>query len=99
MALDNQSTIYANGWRLPTAEEFGVLLDLTNEPVTIVRDHPFDNVHPEGYWTGTTLESDTISAVDINFEPGEAGIGGDEPKGEFWLQVWCVRGGSSYDGM
>jgi hypothetical protein len=87
------------GWRLPTAAEFGSLLDATivSPELSLPPGHPFIGiVQGSGYWTSTLLPASTTTAYVgvpvFTALPGFPGgittfaITSMQPR------IWCVRG-------
>ena len=75
------------GWRFPTLQELGSLVDLTQSNPTLPVGHPFSgNVQPSQYWTAT---SNANGAWFVHF--GNGGVGVNAKTTRNW--VWCVRGG------
>ncbi|MHC4337441.1 MAG: Lcl C-terminal domain-containing protein [Planctomycetota bacterium] len=80
------------GWRLPTIEEIGSLLD-TSQPTPLPSGHPFINVQ-SGYWSCTTYEADSSKAYGISAITGWVA---ENPKaGWAGIYTWPVRGGNGY---
>lgn len=90
------------GWRLPSVQEFGTLID--ESPDFLPEGHPFEQVvlQPdtlEAFWTMTTGIDDLGSAVALKLDPID-GIQRDQlPKRDAVARAWCVRGGSAYDNV
>jgi len=80
------------GWRLPTAEE---LLTLFEGGLALPTGHPFGAIGAgEQFWTATTYAPDTTHAV---YKSNGAGVAFHLAKTNA-NDVWCVRGGQTYDG-
>jgi hypothetical protein len=79
------------GWRLPTVQELGSLIDMLQENPTLPSGHPFSNINAT-YWSATTSEVNIVAwAVSLS--------GGDTylvTRSSANL-AWCVRGGSGVD--
>ena len=83
------------GWRLPTVEELSSLVDPSQFDPTLPTGHPFINVQfveHENYWSSTTYESNSVSAMTVTMYPGWVIIT-DKSLSFF---VWPVRGGNAY---
>jgi uncharacterized protein DUF1566 len=83
------------GWRLPTVQDFGSLLDPSvPEPgPALPEGHPFQNVQQGGYWTATThAEFPALARVLSLFDA--AVVNGDKTGLAY---AWCVRGGPGLD--
>jgi Protein of unknown function (DUF1566) len=81
------------GWRLPSVEELGSLMDQTQPDPPLPAGHPFQGIEASYYWTATTAEGDPEVAYTVDFFFG--GAFGQASKSALRLFVWCVRGGSS----
>jgi len=82
------------GWRLPTIEQLWSLVDRSAAGTIKLPDgHPFINVQ-EIYWTATTSVTDPNNAWILYFSFG--GVFDPVSKPALY-NVWCVRGGQSYD--
>ena len=81
------------GWRLPTLQELGSLVDRSQSNPALPAGHPFSNVQSSTYWSATTFASDASSAWTVNFIVG--GVFNVDKRGTFF--VWCVRGGQGVD--
>jgi len=92
------------GWRLPTVQELGSLIDPSRFSLqggsTLPSGNPFSNVQAtscsvDAYWSATTVLGGTASAWSVTFTPGcPPNIGGGLTNENY---VWCVRGGSGID--
>ena len=82
------------GWRLPTIEELARLVDPSEGPPTLSKDHPFINVQSSDYWSSTTVAEATTDAWRVNFNNGVVSDGNKNGT----LYVWCVQGGQGHDG-
>ncbi|MGO9612378.1 MAG: DUF1566 domain-containing protein [Dissulfurispiraceae bacterium] len=82
------------GWRLPTVQELGSLLDLSTA-APYVPSSIFSTVQSADYWSATTNAVSTSNAWAVLFlaGPGNLGIGVKSDS----LYVWCVRGGNGVD--
>ena len=85
------------GWRLPTKEEFIVILDTSQALPALPEGHPFKNLHRattdsgwNEYWTETASEDNSDKAYYISLP---AGMVLDELK-VFDFFVWPVLGGN-----
>jgi hypothetical protein len=88
------------GWRLPTYEELQSLVDPNaSGPPYLPDGHPFLNASNEGFWTATTLSTDSAFARVLHLDLG----GGVAPKlsgnAEDFRRYWCVRGAQGFNGM
>jgi Protein of unknown function (DUF1566) len=82
------------GWRVPTIEELGSLVDPTQNSPALPAGHPFVNVQNGIYWSGTTLvkwDFDTNDAWTLNMTNGA--VASTDKQGSQYY-VWPVRGGS-----
>jgi hypothetical protein len=82
------------GWRLPTAEEFGALMEFRALPA----GHPFTGMADAYFWTATTAPDamgTNASAFLLNPVTFSFGVGGKQ----FMNGAWCVRGGQGVDGV
>lgn len=83
------------GWRLPSVQELGSLVDLTNTfPVLALPvGHPFTIATPGSkfFWTATSLQSNPVFAYYVEFDTGGSFV---LNKVTFALFSLCVRGGS-----
>ena len=84
------------GWRLPTIEELASLVDPTQSNPSLPKNHPFNYVRPEGYWSSTTDAGSTSSAWTVFFSYGAVGTTVKEYD-QPYCYVWCVRGGYGHD--
>lgn len=78
------------GWRLPSVDELGSLVDTTNSSPSLPSNHPFLNVQLNIYWTATS-GWDTSTAWWVRFTDGL--VSGGPKSGGYY--VWCVRGGAA----
>lgn len=79
-------------WRLPNIKELQSITDLTAQHPAIDTAY-FPNTHSEWYWSSTTTESNTGSAMAVDFEYGEV-----YPRDKANYHTYyarCVRGGRS----
>jgi hypothetical protein len=79
-------------WRLPNANELESLVDYSRGGSTTVlpEGHPFVDAARYGYWSSTTLNSDTNKAFSVSFTRGSV----DDSSKNSQLIVWPVRGGN-----
>ncbi len=84
------------GWRLPTIQELGSLVDSTRSNPSLPPGQPFVNVQSSLYWSATTNASNTNLAWYGYFTDGYVMYDGIK---NFFGFVWCVRGGQGYDGQ
>jgi len=77
------------GWRLPTVQELGSLMDLTQSGPALTRGHPFKKVVAHHYWSATTSAFDPGNGWYININRGGVSL---VPR-SFPRYVWCVRAG------
>jgi hypothetical protein len=80
------------GWRLPTIEELGSLIDpsVGLPGPTLPAGHPFTNVLSTLYWSASTDADSPVSAFAGFFDVGSVST---TIKSSL-LFVWCVRGAS-----
>jgi hypothetical protein len=95
----NVSISGRQGWRLPTIEELGTLVENPDDisggvPTGIPAGNPFFSVQTGGYWSSTTSTTSTTSARMMDLTP----------DGNVLLElktvphnVICVRGGQGLD--
>jgi hypothetical protein len=78
------------GWRAPTHEELGSLVDpsLSNPPLPA--GHPFSTGGNGIFWTATTAPDDPLSARVVNFSSNGATSTVLKSSSH---RRWCVRGG------
>jgi uncharacterized protein DUF1566 len=76
------------GWRLPTPEELGTLVDPKQQNPALPLGSPFQSI-AGAFWT-TDSSASASTGVIVDFF---AGFADDKPKSAT-LGVWCVRGGS-----
>jgi hypothetical protein len=87
----------ALGWRLPSHEELGSLVDFSRTGPALPAGHPFTNVRfgpSDYYWTATTYQPDPNDAHLMWFGSGTA-VAPSQKFQAHW--VWCVRGGAGAD--
>jgi len=96
ITCQNKSVGNRKGWRVPTVEELGSLVDPTMSNPSLPSGHPFNNnVQSSRYWSATTNASDTSYAWNVYF--GSGYVGNNDKAASYY--VWCVRGGQGYDGQ
>ena len=78
------------GWRLPTVEELGSLVDTTQANPSLPSGHPFINVVPGVFCSSTEYEGDSHSAWSVYMLNGTVYIYTKSSQ----LFVWPVRGGN-----
>ncbi len=80
------------GWRLPTYEELGSLIDPTRQNPSLPPGHPFIINLQSGFgaWSATTADWNTSVAYNMEFVSGAPG---DAVKSLNGHNAWCVRGG------
>ena len=79
------------GWRLPTVQELGSLVDLSVPGFSLPAGHPFANIQPFLYWSATTTASVPGGAWFVRFDNRTDYANNISQNAT--LQVWCVRGG------
>lgn len=84
------------GWRLPTLQDLGSLIDPTvlQPGPTLAAGHPFLNVQSASYWSATAIADGPAFAWGVSFRFGVA-ITDDKTATD--KLVWCVRGGQGTD--
>jgi hypothetical protein len=80
------------GWRMPTAEEMRSIFDGTGLPA----DHPFGTNAAGTYWTATTVSDATTQAYVVFTGAPQNILNAIKDTND--RRVWCVRGGSGYQG-
>jgi hypothetical protein len=85
------------GWRLPTLQELGSLVDPSRSNPSLPNGHPFSNVQSSSsssfYWSATTNAFSTSYAWGVPFDDGVVSNDGKIANS----YVWCVRGGQGVD--
>jgi hypothetical protein len=77
------------GWRLPSLEELGSLVDLTQANPALPPGHPFLGVENVPYWTATSNQAETgLDGFSVNFATGTIDF---TPKETTFNHIWCVR--------
>ena len=79
------------GWRLPTVQELGTLVDLSVPGFSLPAGHPFANIQPFLYWSATTTAIVPGAAWFVRFDNRTDYANNISQNAT--LQVWCVRGG------
>ena len=82
------------GWRLPTVEELGTLVDPGQTNPALPPGHPFTHVQSKYYWSISTNAADLNNAWIVNFANGNVLDTQPKTAGHY---VLCVRGGHGYD--
>ena len=77
-------------WYLPNRNELASLLDLENFNSALPPGNPFMNFQLSGYWSSTTLATNTFFAWGVDFNDGSVGTG---DKANIFSLVTAVRGG------
>jgi hypothetical protein len=87
----NQTTGLRKGWRLPTAAEFGSLVDPTQSGPALPPGHPFLNVPSIAlFWTATPVPK-ANGGLAYTFSTYDGDL--VRTSTTFQEPVWCVRGG------
>ena len=81
------------GWRLPTVQELGSLVDTNQASPTLPLGHPFVNVDGGFFWSATVDANSPANAWGLQFSNGAAY---GYPSSAFERR-WCVRGGQGVD--
>ena len=81
-------------WRLPNVRELQSLIDYGRYNDALPAGHPFINLMWSGYWSSTTYSGISSYAWYANLNNG---FMANAAKDRHILNVWCVRGGQSYD--
>ena len=86
---------YRLGWRLPTLQEVGSLVDWRNADPALPSGHPFIVMdgYSGGIWSATTYAGDNNKAWYVNFHSGNAEYTDKSSR----FPLWCVRGGQGVD--
>ncbi len=78
-------------WRLPNTNELNSLIDRSNVSPALPSGHPFIDVQPFYYWSGTTFNGNNLCVWRVNMADGDI----DPCFGKSYSSyVWPVRGGS-----
>jgi Protein of unknown function (DUF1566) len=87
------STGGRQGWRLPTLQELGSLVDPGQFSPSLPPGHPFSNVQSAGYWSASSWHHDPSYALAAGFFDGGSSAAPKSTSDHFW----CVRGGQGVD--
>jgi hypothetical protein len=79
----------AGQWRLPSKEEWEILIDKSARNPALPAGHPFIGVLSNGYWSSTSGASSSSNAWSVNLDDTSV-YWGYETYGGY---VWPVRGG------
>lgn len=77
------------GWRLPTIQEWGSLMDQSQQHPSLPSGHPFKGMAAYHHWSSTNYIGDPESAWYVNINRGGVSI----VLKSFGRFVWCVRSG------
>ncbi|HYA27058.1 MAG TPA: DUF1566 domain-containing protein [Thermodesulfovibrionales bacterium] len=83
------------GWRLPTLQELGSLVDTSQTSPALPVGHPFSNVQSATYWTATSDATNSNNAWALGFVSG--GMATLPKCCATYNYTWCVRGGQGVD--
>ena len=82
------------GWRMPTVEELGSLMDTASHPdAPLPEGHPFINVQAAYYWSSTNYKTVALDHAWVTKMDTGTGILTSKDKTESHY-LWPVRGGS-----
>lgn len=86
------------GWKMPTIQELGSLVDTSAPPTNLPSGHPFTNVTPNTpYFSATNHHAGTLFGAPavwaVFFATGTATIASKDNT----VATWCVRGGQGVD--
>jgi hypothetical protein len=79
------------GWRPPSVDELASLIDPTLVNPALPSGHPFQNVQPGNYWSGTTSPDDTDVAYRVVMLSGIVGLSFKSNNEHY---IWAVRSGN-----
>ena len=99
-AINHCSTIEAGGrkgWRLPTVEELGSVVDTTQSNPALSASHPFTIGASDTFWSATTRAAVQTHAWGLSISNGAPQNG--LTKANVSFKAWCVRGGQGIDGV
>jgi hypothetical protein len=90
----NAGTIIGNrrGWRLPSLEELGSLIDPSQSNPALPVGHPFQGINStQSFWTTSLFSDNTDFAWAVPISNGVPAV----KTIALEINVWCVRGGPS----
>lgn len=90
------------GWRLPSVEELGSLVDTSQNSPALPNRHPFLNFQSGEYWSATTFplnhDNGQVTTLSRTISFAGTGIAGQQTKNTTGPFTVCVRGGKGHDG-
>jgi hypothetical protein len=93
------------GWRLPSLQELGTLVDKSQSSPALPAGHPFQGILGGGpggsdFWSATTLvsESNPGFAIAIDFLNGEVSAA-SKTNTNVASRSWCVRGNGGHSAV